>query len=792
MYLERSIRGYLPGYAWLAVLILSTPSLVQAQMHDVRLVIDPHQVGLQGIVQPGTWTPLRVTLHNEAAQPRQVVCQWMLPDADGDMIYAQRRVTLSPQQTHDAWLYAAPSIATNIKTTWFVRVLDDETSQVLATQKISPINLVRTQHTVVAITGSSMLGLQPYASDATQHEPIMFLRDVDPAWLPDRWHGLSLIQSLIWTPNSTDPASAEISPTTHRAIRHWVRRGGHLVVILPTVGDTWFHCPLSGLLPAVRAHRVHEAPRPAWLGRSNTRRSPQVDYKFFTPLEGVGDEVSVLLKDRDSRALVVARSYGLGRVTLVGVDLTDSRILKQHLPNGPDFWKAVFGWQSPALSDQQIEAEIKRKMIAPSDRRDHHELDRFIPRLIAMQETATPAVLAAIIIFGLYWLAAGPVGYAVLKKRGHTQHSWVAFVAVVLVVSVMTWGGAILMRPQHTHIEHVTILDVDTTHGWMRAHSWLSLFVPRQAKVKLAIPPPGESPDEPSKTPLHESPGSAEVIQESTQTLATAGVDADTNESGFIDSQPYTLQAASPDQAQLPIRATAKQVEIQYMIKTGSSSRYAAGSHWGLTTTGIQVVNARIVGTLRHHLPGPVKNLLLVYCPGDGQTPLVWRRGQPWPADQILDLRKELPATYRLTPLVRRFRYDYDPIKSRYIRKWKDEGHLGFLMGGKKANQPQSPHAQPAQGLPLATDQLVHAIEMLSFYSLLPPPDFRMMEFYPRVANYDRALARSLDLSPLTAMRRLILIGHVEEAPIPVPLTVDGQTSPSDGWTVVRWICPIE
>ena len=50
---------------------------------------------------------------------------------------------------------------------------------------------------------------------------------------------------------------------------------------------------------------------------------------------------------------------------------------------------------------------------------------------------------------------------------------------------------------------------------------------------------------------------------------------------------------------------------------------------------------------------------------------------------------------------------------------------------------------------------------------------------YPRGVNFAQLLFPDFSL---------ILIGHLRDSPSPVPLTVDGDTIPSQGWTVVRWV----
>ena len=59
--------------------------------------------------------------------------------------------------------------------------------------------------------------------------------------------------------------------------------------------------------------------------------------------------------------------------------------------------------------------------------------------------------------------------------------------------------------------------------------------------------------------------------------------------------------------------------------------------------------------------------------------------------------------------------------------------------------------------------------------------------------HFSRATGRDLDLTHLLATRKLIIMGYMpESSPLPLPLTVDGETPRSNGWTTVRFILPVE
>ena len=84
-------------------------------------------------------------------------------------------------------------------------------------------------------------------------------------------------------------------------------------------------------------------------------------------------------------------------------------------------------------------------------------------------------------------------------------------------------------------------------------------------------------------------------------------------------------------------------------------------------------------------------------------------------------------------------------------------------------------------------------VEMLTFFGMLPPPDFRdtdaSFSLSDSIVAFGRREGRQLDLTHLLPLRRLMLIGHLTGGPTPLPLQVDGDDLPSRGWTTVRWIC---
>ncbi len=730
---------------------------VYAQDDSVKLTINHDHLGLGGLTRLGSWTPVLLTLENRSSDPRKVVCQWIYHDSDGDEVTSQRALTLSPQQTQQAWIYGTPPVTRSNSDKWRFRVLDEKDKRPLAFLEVPPGQLAEPSQAIIAVTGPAMLGLEPYTHLETQHETCRVLRDLDPALIPDRWYGLSLIETLIWTPFGRGPTDAAISPDTHRAIRQWVLRGGHLIIVLPQAGDTWFDSPLAGILPKVRVDVDHDAPPPAWLGRPTNPDPATIDLKRLHPAD---ERVSVLLRDRDHEPVVVARRVGFGRVTLIGVDLTAPLVMLTGLPNGPSLWKSILGWQSPAYTKSEIEAKLKAQQIINPSLRYNQRLDRFMVDKIAMYGTASPAVLTALILFTLYWLAAGPIGFGVLKKRGLARHSWVAFLGVVVVFSVIAWSAAAALRPTNTAAEHFTVLDIDSGSGLVRARSWLSLFSPQRGHLPVAV---GSEDDAPGR-----------------HTLASADSEPG-GDGGFIDQQQYKIKALSPHEAALPFRATAKQIQVDYLDR-GQTAAASAPSPWLSFQGQLRFERNRLVGSIRHDLPGDLSNLLIAYCPGDGKTPLIWRQGV-WRSGHPRNI--DLNASDS-RPLVSPYKYDKDK------RLWMQEGYLGELFANNAGGAALPGHHQPP--VPIADDQIVVDIELLTFYSYLPPPDYRTLGYLSGQRNraYKRHWGRKLDLGAIVPTRCVILIGYLEDAPTPVPMTLQAQPFDSAGWAVVRWVLPVD
>ena len=126
-------------FAWLGLsLVLLAAPVAPAQVSDVTVSVQPADIGLGGVVRPGSWTPMRVRLSNRSATLREVRCRWVLTDIDGDRVQAWRSMALTPGRDEEtAWLYAVPPYNLPATVDWRIHVHDEKSGKLLASQQVA-------------------------------------------------------------------------------------------------------------------------------------------------------------------------------------------------------------------------------------------------------------------------------------------------------------------------------------------------------------------------------------------------------------------------------------------------------------------------------------------------------------------------------------------------------------------------------------------------------------------------------------------------------------------------------
>ena len=788
-----------------------------AQQSELRIDIEQGFAGLDGYIRPGTWTPIRLSVDNLAADDRDVTFSWEITDQDGDRVIAQRRATLTRQrEDQPVWLYAPVPITTRDDARWTLRAIDSATGRQLANLTLQPQGdlLLRNSETLIAVTSAADLGLNDVGQYTTMHAPVRLVRGLSLSRLPDRWQGLDGLNALVWTQDlGDDPANPlRVPEAALTALRQWVARGGHLVVVLPQVGQTWTQSPLADILPVDGRQlrpvdtadwweiegmggmlQIADAPGPSGAAGGAGAASGGDRTMTVTTFDVADNDprATVLLRDGKDRPVVVAGRYGFGAVTLVGLDLTADVVRRYGAMVGERrLWHHVFGWNWPLLTPTKVKSEETAGRLRSAEviakQNQVVELGRFIPGQVAMTGTVATLLIGAVLLFGLYWLTAGWLIQPVLKRRGRERWSWVVFVGMVTLFAGLAWSGAALLRPGRTGLAHVTILDFDGNAQVARGRAFVSLFVPRFGTTRIRV---GDAEDQASV------PGDAAGVS-SGDLISAPGFSADREGRGFLDTQQYVLSAVDPDSVDLPMRSTSKRLMVDFLGSVaGDQPGLAAPFSIAATTPLKRGDDGWPVGAVTHTLPGTLTNVQVIYCPGEQLTatnqrrqlrPQVWRyvdaNGRnAWAPGEPLTLAGRPTDPVELTPQFRSWSRLSDQ------RDWKrEEGLLG-----RRLEETQVSADAAAGGGRVDESVIARQLELLSFFDAVPMADLKQNPDQPAMITakvLHRTLGPRLDLTPLLRGRRVIILGHLKAGPLPLPLSVDGETPPARGWTFVRWI----
>lgn len=758
------------------------------------------QVGVGDQIRPGDWSGVLLSVTDSASSPREVVVELSLPDPDGDQVRWQRLVTTSPGSPQRLWIaFRAP--------TAFSRGLSGEIRALTVGPQVGASGLpigqrllgvaalpenrtvVRSTDGLIGIIGRDPVGLDLLSvrlSDAPAlplgHEP-QVIATTTVSDLPDRWMPLAPIGVLVWSQSGVGNEPTDLSEAQADALAEWVTRGGHLVVVLPSISQNWFarSNPLLRIMPrvlperreAVDLNRYRLLLRSERAGQRDSKAPPRASpplptrsvVHVLSPEAAAAEgEARVILSGPDgpNEGIVVRRLVGAGAVTLIGIDLASPAVRSAIMPDV--FWNRVLGRRGVLISGDEVKRRLDLNRSENSGLmgmyREPMVLDSGLAGAISKTGAAAAGVLMAFVVFGVYWVVAGPLGFRLLKFRDWTRHAWVGFVVIAAVFTAIAWGGASAIRPRKTEARHLTI--IDSVHGQptARARAWLNVMLPSYDDMVLAVGAAADSPDE---TRLRNAMAPWDTSAEGAQ------------QTPFIDTRAYALDSRQPDRAGIPSRSTVKAVQVDW----------AGPTPWAFPRPMLEAPvvmetlptprrggsTLRLTGRLVHELPAPLTDVTIIVVrqqleldrPPSGQLMFnaVAMKLQSWSPGEQLDLEALLDRP-RIEQNAEPFLAGLTPIASR---------GMGF-------------------GAPVTLDLNAERLEALSFFPLLRPPEATAM-LGESQAIAQRTGMHTYDVARWFTEPGLIVVGQIERSAGPVPMTVDGRPLASEGRTLVRWHLPL-
>lgn len=787
------------------VLLMCVPALARAQ-GEVQNPGDQVQLsivnfGVGGLAREGDWTGVQIQLQDMGSSSRDVLLRLEIPDEDGDLTQYERVVTANPGVLQSFWLYCwlpHKSLGSELTLKAFEALdaggasgpaeIGFRAGRLLGTNQIYAPQIQPASVGLIGVLGLNQLGLDQYGFTVSNNPWMIFGHELARTSsglsidnLPDRWQGLASFDTLVWSTSTTasnDPA--RLTPEKARGVREWVQRGGHLVVVLQSSGDPWYlgSHPLRSLLPDIKQPKRREGvslePYRTLLTESATLELPQnaVVYEL-EPSDGAGlTEAMPVLAGPDGETVVIRRVLGSGMVTVIGLPLNHGRLRQLGLPEPEALWHRVLGMRGNVLRPDQITEQQR----SDASSRTLLLFDQGVGDSISKTGTAVQGVFFGIIVFVLYWLLAGPLGYSLLKKRGATQHAWMGFVASIIVFAAIAWIGATALRPKRANISHLSLIEQVYGQDRQRVRSWFSAMLPSYGESLISLVTPEES--------------GGFGAQESTNLLSPWGSPdgASVLGSSFPDNSGYRVQARAPAAMVVPTRATVKSFYAEWEGEANWSMPYVVGK-LGENEPRLGLEGFVVSGQIAHNLPGALKDVRVfvisriapisrpgqelgsrmisqvsVYAPSFGQDG--WGPGQGVELRDITSLsgtdRQARLGNYFETAL----RYGVD---------------RGAVTGNSRGT---------------LEDRLVAGL----FLSQFEPPRLGAAGSDPvgdRLAS--RRLLHGWDMGRWFTQPTLIITGVLDiqssnAGPdgIPLPIWIDGRRVDSSGKTVIAWVYPFE
>lgn len=761
--------------------------------------------GTSGAVRPGDWAGFQLRISDAATKPRQLIIRLVVMDADGDDVWWTTEVAgQGSGKDIPAWIYGWLPFDLGRDTQLQFKAYEalpggsGETYRPGLQQGARPFKLtadpIPETNAMLGVVGGNLAGLDQYTASRFRgenaapggHEITAVIGGMIPSGLPDRWLGYSSYEALVWTGSGTNETPDRLGPAQAEAIREWVRRGGHLVVVLPSVYQQWLGgaagvSPLADILPAVRVQTLEGVDLDDYRELLNTddavRLPKNAIVRTFTPENAGPFDAMPIFNNPKGQAVVVRRLVGSGAVTLVGIDVTSKAL--QERKGGLEavvFWNRILGKRLQLPSQADLGRVTNSGTRPWSVRRDPPvPLDSMINETIGKTAKAAKGLLVAFVIFLAYWLLAGPVGFLFLKQKRRQQHAWVLFTAVTAAFALLGWGSTNLLKMGRDVDRHLTLVDHVYGQSNQRMRSWIELTLPKYGEQRVSVASSKES----SSFDWH-----------NTLTAWRSFNDISTLRS-FPDARGYRVDSRKPDAAEFPARATTRQLQIDTAGSVPANWQMPRPQAVEGVETGKEIwieegVGERgwtIHGQLVHNLPGKLRNVHVVVV-REQRNPRVSARGSLFPADAWVGRR----------------RTDWDPNTALDLN-----ADIPTKTGERGADGPTTifanlrGNASPGQnytGAPRV--ELERGLMGFSLLSMLEPPDEMATGSVPWCY---RTSTHTWDLGRWFTQPCVMVIGvlggpGLDGVECPVPVSLDS-SSPEEtrsrikGITLVRWIYPL-
>jgi hypothetical protein len=325
----------------------------------------------------------------------------------------------------------------------------------------------------------------------------------DVRMMPNQWFAYEPVDLLILPTGNRDFLNALLNERqgSKEALVEWVRRGGNLLVSVGRNQDFVARLdPIAGILPVTltgtlqRENELRELG--AWAGASMrllTAEGKQAGIEVAKIERKPGKEVDFILPNHepkpDEALIIVSGAYGLGRVTVVAVDLDQPPFTSWEMESQTKFWKQLLDLNPKRIAPATpVEKQMPNQFAAMPE---NYQLAAQLERNLEDFEDVPVISFGWVALFILlYILVVGPLDYFFLKKVvKRLELTWITFPTVVITISVVAYFTAYWLKGNDQKINKIDLVDIDLHTQQVYGNSWFTIFSPRIQHYTVGLEP---------------------------------------------------------------------------------------------------------------------------------------------------------------------------------------------------------------------------------------------------------------------------------------------------------------
>jgi len=521
------------------------------------------------------------------------------------------------------------------------------------------------------------------------------------------------------------------------ALAEWVRQGGCLIIALNDDLQSFTSSPVSRWAPVAVIEPAQFRELAALIGR--VPGSPPLTVN--SPVNGVRIQVEdgIVLAGSLNGPLATRSAYGLGRVTVLAVDWSDTRLA--NWPGLPNLCRYLADLE-PESRESSAEGSAQLRPTGISDMATQLAaiLDHF-------SMVHRPSYWTVILFAIAFMLLVGPLDYLLVHRvLKQPRLTWFTFPAWILFAAAAATMGADRFNSSERQSNQFDLLDIDALSGQQQVQSWVTIYSPESLRFAVQAQVADWLSDAPAEPMNISWAGSPE-----------AGFGGMYRAGGLnLANPPYTFDDNASAVENVPIAQWSSKG-----LAATSSSKPASTAQPLVTSELVDDGTGLLTGTFTHHLPDAVTDYCVAYGTGAyfprasarvDQSPAI-APGVPWSPEDRISRR----------------------LLERYL-----QGLTERYVSSPKAAESSTMLTTEAYD-PLGLDPFP-LVRLLTFYDAANGPT------YSGLTNF--GLARD-DLSRLLPLKRAVLFGRIA-SPAATYEVYGAPLQPQERWSFVRIVLPVK